>query len=173
MGAEAGGASVKRWAWGHAAASLGLEIGRRGNHRAVATFPFSFPYPTPGRIARRSKQATTSKLQEQPEIAAREDPSDPALRRAPGATARRQRGVFPSGFPPYVEDLGPPHRLTVIEPTAGGAASVAAAQPQIETAGGGRSYGIRRGRPREYEYGYGMLCTRTSFGVGKPTVDAL
>ena len=38
----------------------------------------------------------------------------------PGATARRQRGVFPSGFPPHVEDFGPPHCLLVIEPTAGG-----------------------------------------------------
>ena len=65
------------------------------------------------------KPATTSKLQEQQEPAAREDRGDFATD-APRGDCEAQRGVFPSGFPPHVEDFGPPHRLPVIEPTAGG-----------------------------------------------------
>jgi hypothetical protein len=39
---------------------------------------------------------------------------------APRGDCEAPEGVFPSGFPPHVEDFGPPHRLPVIEPTAGG-----------------------------------------------------
>ena len=46
-----------------------------------------------------------------------------------------RRRVFTCGFPHHVEDHGPSHRLTVI-PTAGGAASAAAAQPRIAAARG-------------------------------------
>ena len=130
--------------------------------------------PSLGSAYTMSRPTTTSRPEEeQPEPAANEDLVDLRRRRTSGATVRCQRGVFPSGFPRHVADLGPIHHSTVI-PTAGGAASAAAAQPRIGAApGGGLPHGILRGRPREYEYEYGMLCIRTGFGVGKPTVDAL
>ena len=85
---------------------------------------------------------------EQPEPAAREDLVDLRRGRTPGATAGCHRGVFPSGFPRHVADLGPIHHFTVI-PTAGGAASAAAAKPRIAAAGGAASHdrkGANRGR---------------------------
>ena len=39
---------------------------------------------------------------------------------APRGDCEALEGGFPSGFPPRVEDFGPPHCLLVIEPTAGG-----------------------------------------------------
>ena len=38
---------------------------------------------------------------------------------APTNDCEAPEGGFPSAFPPHVEDFGPSHRLSVIEPTAG------------------------------------------------------
>ena len=67
----------------------------------------------------------------------------------PRGDCEERRRVFPSGFPRHVEDFGPSHIFTVI-PTAGGAASAAAAQPRIETAGGAvvRDLRVLRGSTR-------------------------
>ena len=57
------------------------------------------------------------------------------------------KGVSPSSFPHHVEEFGPTHHFAII-PTACGAASAAAAQPRIVTAGGGCRtgfYGSNRG----------------------------
>ena len=56
-------------------------------------------------------------------------------------------GVFTCGFPLHVTDPGPSQLILDI-PIAGGAASVAAAQPRVAAAGGGsrtRSQGVNRG----------------------------
>jgi len=90
-----------------------------------------------------------------------EDHVDLRCRRALGAHAKCGGGVFPSGFPHHVEELGPSHHFARI-PTADGAASAAAALPRIVTAGGGRSYGIQWCQPRGYGYGYGNACERAS-----------
>ena len=75
--------------------------------------------PDPGRVFNDVEASDDKGPQEQKEqLQGRIVKISPPTR--PGATARRQWGVFPSGFPPHVEDFGPPHRLTVIEPTAGG-----------------------------------------------------
>ena len=75
------------------------------------------------------------------EIDAREDLVDLHRRRTSRAIVRCQRGVFLSGFPHHVKEFIPSHHSTVI-PTAGGATSVAAAQPRIAAARGGQPYGI-------------------------------
>ena len=54
----------------------------------------------------------------------------------PKGACKLRRRVFPSGFPHHVEDFGPSHHFSRI-PTAGGAASTAAAQPRIAAAGRG------------------------------------
>ena len=104
--------------------------------------------PSLGSAYTTSRPTTTSRPEEeQPELAAREDLVDHRRRRTPGATVRCQRGVFPSGFPRHVADLGPIHHSTVI-PTAGGAASAAAAQPRIGATRGGCRTGFQGFRPR-------------------------
>ena len=65
-----------------------------------------------------------------------------------------RRRVFTCGFPYHVEDHGPSHHLTVI-PTAGGAASAAAAQPRIGATRGGvavRDFRVFDRGQYEYEY---------------------
>jgi hypothetical protein len=76
----------------------------------------------------------------------------------PEGACKVWRGVFPSGFPHHVEDLGPSHHFARI-PTAGGAASAAAALPRIVPAGGAviRDYTVSNAG---YEYGYEMPCER-------------
>ncbi len=102
---------------------------------------------------------------EQPEPAAREDLVDLCRRRTSGATVRCQMGVFPSGFPRHVADLGPIHNFAVI-PTAGGAASAAAAQPRIGATRGGVAVRDFRVFDRgQYEYEYERLrikCAKTA-----------
>ena len=144
-----GGAFVKRWAWGHAAASLGLEIGRRGYHRAVATHLFSLPLPDPGTASAKVEAGDDKQAS-----GAAGDRCEGGSFRSSATTRPRgdceeRRRVFPSGFPRHVEDFGPSHIFTVI-PTAGGAASAAAAQPRIETAGGAvvRDLRVLRGSTR-------------------------
>ncbi len=99
------------------------------------------------------------------ERAARQDHVDLALRRTPGATVRGRRGVFPCGFPHLVWDLfytSP----TVIESTAGGAASVAAAQAAGRgRPGGGAAVRDLRVLTRQFRRGYSnpaheMRCFR-------------
>ena len=63
---------------------------------------------------------------------------------APMGACELRRRVFPSGFPYHVEDFDPSHHFARI-PTAGGAASAAAALPWIVTAEGGRSCVILSG----------------------------
>ncbi len=70
---------------------------------------------------------------------AREDPSNLALRSTPWATARSRRGIFPSGFPHYVEEFITPlysHNCRRWGSIA------AAAQPRVEAAGGGDRTGF-------------------------------
>jgi len=112
------------------------------NHVAIRIAQFLVP--DPGQIGKRLEAGDEKRpKEEQVEIVAREDFVDLRRLRAPWAIARRYRGFFSSGFPPHVEDFGSSHRLALIEPTAGGITSVAAALPRIGTAGG-RSYGIPR-----------------------------
>jgi hypothetical protein len=73
--------------------------------------------------------------EQQKEIVAREDFIDLRHRSAPRAFARRQRGFLPAPPHHHVEDFNTSHRLAVIEPTARGIASIAAAYPRIATAG--------------------------------------
>ena len=54
----------------------------------------------------------------------------------PQGRLRHEEEGFPSGFPHHVEDFDPSHHFARI-PTAGGAASAAAALPRIVTAGRG------------------------------------
>jgi len=71
-------------------------------------------------------------------------------------------GGFPRGFSCQVKDLSPSHIFIVI-PTAGGKAS----QPRHSRGSsppGGRPNGIRRGRPRMYEYGYDTLWVGARIG---------
>ena len=108
----------------------------------VTLTQFRTSSPSLGSVYTMSRSTTTSRpKEEQPEPATREDLVDFCRRRTSGATVRCQMGVFPSGFPRHVADLGPIHHFTVI-PTAGGAASAAAAQPRIGATRGGLPYGI-------------------------------
>ncbi len=53
----------------------------------------------------------------------------------PTGDCEEQKGFFLSGFPIHIGDFGPIHPFTII-PTAGGEASVAAAQPRFGAVGG-------------------------------------
>ena len=77
----------------------------------------------------------------------------------PGATARRKRGVFPSGFPPHVEDFGPSHRSVIIALTAGGQHRQPRHNRGSQPPGGGR---------RSHEISKGVLVGITNTGRGSP-----
>ena len=81
-------------------------------------------------------------MEQQVEIIAREDSVDLRRRHTPRATVKCHIKILPFGFPLHVEDHGPSHHFALM-PTAGGAASAAAAQPRFAAAqGGGLPFGI-------------------------------
>jgi hypothetical protein len=92
----------------------------------------------------------------------REDPSDLALRGTHGRLQGAEEG-FPQRFPSTRRGhLSFTHLYSHTHRRWGSIA--AAAQPRIEAAGGRRPYGIRKGRPRMYEYGYDTLWVEARNG---------